>query len=208
MFCFEIFQNKNIVNKISCFWVKEFRFVFQLRSFHKPHIGVIIDRKEGVNYKESDVVYSYLCRSTYGLVCVCWLRLIAEHAQTQRDTHECWYPRQIDISTVHTDGIALSLFSRNEVKAEHPKLWWSPHCALICMHGRDVCKYCSTVFERYLFACSHSVYLHQCILISFFDSYCSCQTVPTVCLGSNEQGDNHSVCEGQELQPVKCKTVN
>lgn len=48
--------------------MKELRFIFQLRSFRKPHIGIIIGRKEGLNYKENDVVYSYLCRSTYGVV--------------------------------------------------------------------------------------------------------------------------------------------
>lgn len=53
-----------------------------------------------------------------------------------------------------------------------------------------------------LFVC-----LHQCILISSFESYFSFQIVPTVYLDSNEQGDNHSMGEGQELQPVNCKVM-
>jgi hypothetical protein len=55
--------------------------------------------------------------------------------------------RQIDICTVHVDGIVLSLFSHKEVKAEHPKARCSLHCAVICLHSRDVCKYRGTSFE-------------------------------------------------------------
>ena len=127
----------------------------------------------------------------------------------RRNTHECWHHRQIDICTVHVDGIALSLFSYNEAKAEHSKARCSLHCVVMCMHSRDVCKYCGRGFEWQLDASLHSVYLHQCIFISFFESYFSFHIVATVLLylDSNEQGGNHSMGEGQELQPVTSKIM-
>ena len=90
---------------------------------------------------------------------------------------------------------------------EHPKVWWSLHCAVISKYGSDVCKYGGTVFEWYLDACSHSVYLHQYIFISSFESYFSFQIEVTVYLDNRHNGGNHIMGEGQGLQPVNFKII-
>jgi len=44
--------------------VKELQFIFLIRSFRKPHIGIIIGRKEDQSYKESVLkVFMMYCRS-------------------------------------------------------------------------------------------------------------------------------------------------